>query len=221
MAGFPAGLRPVQVDDTATSIAVMGRAALQVRVEDKRARFGAYALYRRAAEAATVRAAATRLLTAGGAEARVVVLGDLNDEPAAATTQILSGPPGSEIGTGGFDHPDQGDRQRLWNLAARVPEPQRFTRVFRGRPELIDHILVSHALVGLVPDGAVTTTGAEATDAEVPSITDDPGPPPRRARLGPPAGGRRGRPVGRPRRRARCVEIVNAVCLVDRDIPVV
>ncbi|GHF49820.1 endonuclease/exonuclease/phosphatase family metal-dependent hydrolase [Amycolatopsis bartoniae] len=33
---------------------------------------------------------------------RVVVPGDLNDEPTAATTQILSGPPGSEIGTTGF-----------------------------------------------------------------------------------------------------------------------
>lgn len=58
--------------------------------------------------------------------------GDLNDEPDAATTQLLQGPPGSEIGTVGFDHPDGGDVQRLcWprpdgaNSAsrARVPEP--------------------------------------------------------------------------------------------------
>ena len=40
----------------------------------------------------------------------------------AATTQILLGPPGSEIGTGGFDRPDQGDAERLWNLAPLLPE---------------------------------------------------------------------------------------------------
>ena len=78
----------------------------------------------------------------------MIVLGDLNDEPLAATTQILLGPPGSEIDTRGFDLDDAGDGQRLWNLAPRIlPEDRRFSRVFNGRPELIDHILVSHALV--------------------------------------------------------------------------
>lgn len=199
---FPAGLRPVQVDDTDTPISEMGRPALRARVqvdggpvdlvnchlkskllsfpggrfatrdEEERARFGAYALGRRAAEAVTVRAAATGLLSAASdAGPRVIVLGDLNDEPAAATTQIMYGPPGSEIGTAGFDRPDQGDGQRLWNLAARIPALQRFSRIYQGRPELIDHILVSHALVGLVPDGAVTTDGAGPS----PSITDEPG----------------------------------------------
>ncbi|WP_200942862.1 endonuclease/exonuclease/phosphatase family protein [Cellulomonas sp. Root485] len=196
---FPPGLRPIQVDDTAVSSSTMGRAALQVRVnvagrridliachlksklltfpggrfstgdEGERARFGAYALHRRSAESVTVRAAATRRLAAVDGAA-VVVLGDLNDEPQAATTQILLGPTGSEIGTGGFGRPDLGDRQRLWNLAARIPEEQRFSREYRGRKELIDHILVSHALVGRVGDGAVTTDGAGPT----PSITDDP-----------------------------------------------
>ena len=197
---FPAGLRPIQVDDTAVSSSTMGRAALQVRVnvagrridliachlksklltfpggrfstddEGERARFGAYALHRRSAESVTVRAAATRRLAAVDGGAAVVVLGDLNDEPQAATAQILLGPTGSEIGTGGFARPDLGDRQRLWNLAARIPEAQRYSREYRGRKELIDHILVSHALVGLVADGAVTTDGA----GPVPSITDDP-----------------------------------------------
>jgi len=114
---FPAGLRPVQVDDTDTPISEMGRPALRARVqvdggpvdlvnchlksklvsfpggrfatrdEEERARFGAYALGRRAAEAVTVRAAATGLLSAASdAGPRVIVLGDLNDEPAAATT---------------------------------------------------------------------------------------------------------------------------------------
>jgi endonuclease/exonuclease/phosphatase family metal-dependent hydrolase len=203
VSAFPEGLRPIQVDDTQTLQSTMGRPALHVQLdlagrtvdivtchvksklltypgggfstrdEGLRARFGAFALARRAAEAVTVRAMATRLLSANHDDnepAAVVVLGDLNDEPDAATTQILLGPPGSEIGTGGFDKPDHGDTQRLWNLAQRIPEQQRFTRIYHGRHELIDHILVSHALVGLVDDGNVTTEGAGPT----PSITDDP-----------------------------------------------
>ena len=75
-----------------------------------------------------------------------MVLDDLNDEVEAATTQIRNGPTGSEIGTGGFNQPDHGDRQRQWNLAPRIPEAQRFSRIYRGREELIDHIFVSHAL---------------------------------------------------------------------------
>lgn len=160
VAAFAQGLRPIQVDDTDTNIAVMGRPALQARVdvagravdlltchlksklltfpggrfsprdEGERTRFGVFALNRRAAEAATVRERATQLLDGQGQQRPVVVLGDLNDEPAAATTQILLGPPGSEIGTGGFDQPDQGDEQRLWNLAPRIPADQRFTRVY-------------------------------------------------------------------------------------------
>jgi hypothetical protein len=138
--------------------------------EGERARYGVYALTRRAAEAATVRAAATSLLDGHGQEGRLIVLGDLNDGPDAATTQILYGPPGSEIGTDGFDQADRGDGQRLWNLAARIPEAQRFSRVYGGRGELIDHIPVSRALVNSVADGAVHTDGAGPT----PSINDRP-----------------------------------------------
>jgi predicted extracellular nuclease len=202
ISAFPAGVRPIQVDDTPATQAAMGRPALHVQIhvgdqvidlvtchlkskllgfpdgrfaprdEQERARFAGYALSRRAAEAVTVRAAATALLTptAGApASAGVVVLGDLNDEASAATTQILSGPPGSEIGTPGYAHPDQGDAQRLWNLADRIPAEQRYSRIYRGRRELIDHILVSHTLVDLVDDGAVSTGGSPP-----PSITDNP-----------------------------------------------
>jgi hypothetical protein len=38
-------------------------------------------------------------------ERAAVVLGDLNDEPTAATTQIVLGCPGSQIGTPGFERP--------------------------------------------------------------------------------------------------------------------
>jgi predicted extracellular nuclease len=170
---FPRQLEPVQVDDRGDAITAMPRGALQIRAgeldlvvchlksklltfpggrfsprdEGERARFGSYALHRRAAEAVTVRAAADGLLDGAGGERRVIVLGDLNDEPPAATTQILLGPPGSEIGTGGFDQPDRGDPWRLWNLAPLIPAEEAYTRMFAGRRELIDHILVSRFLV--------------------------------------------------------------------------
>ncbi len=194
---FPAGLSPVQVDDDGATIEQMGRPALRARFrrdgrsidivsahlksklltypggrftprdEGERARYAVYALNRRAAEAASVRAGADALLAGQGQDRSVVVAGDLNDEPEAATTQILLGPGGSEIGTAGFERADKGDAHRLWNLAPLIPEPARFSRVYRGRGELIDHLLVSHALVGAVSE--VTTGGAD-----VPSIEDDP-----------------------------------------------
>ncbi|ONI91709.1 endonuclease [Saccharothrix sp. ALI-22-I] len=135
--------------------------------EGERARFGAYALYRRAAEATAVRELATKQLN-GDHDERVIVLGDLNDEPHAASAQIFNGPTGSEIGRPGFDQPDNGDRQRLWNLAPRIPEDQRFSRKYRGRGELIDHIFVSHALLKPLPE-ARTKAGQD-----LPSVTDDP-----------------------------------------------
>jgi hypothetical protein len=67
---------------------------------------------------------ATQLLAGQGQQRAVVMLGDLNDGPDAATTQILPGPPGSEIGTGGYEAPDQGDGARLWNLSPRI-QPRR------------------------------------------------------------------------------------------------
>jgi len=143
--------------------------AFSTRDEALRARYGAYALYRRAAEAVTVRDTATTLLAGKGQQRAVVVLGDLNDEPQAATTQILSGPPGSEIGTGGYDTPDQGDGNRLWNLAARIPADQRYSRMYRGNKELIDHLLVSHLVTHHIGDGDVT-----AGPAPAPSINDNP-----------------------------------------------
>ncbi len=141
------------------------------RDEDERARYAVYALHRRAAEAAAVRTFVTAQLDDGGRTRALVVAGDLNDEALAATTQILLGPPGSEIGTRGFDTPDRGDGSRLWNLESLIPEADRFSRVYRGRRELIDHLLVSRDLV--------TRVSAVATAGPVPaSIADDP-----RARL--------------------------------------
>lgn len=115
--------------------------------EDERARYGVYALGRRAAEAAAVRAWATASLAGSWADQPLLVCGDLNDTPDAATTQLLFGPPGSQIGSAGFAHPDAGDRQRLWDVGYKMAAPNNYSRITEGRRELIDHVLVSHTLV--------------------------------------------------------------------------
>ncbi|WP_214415950.1 endonuclease/exonuclease/phosphatase family protein [Sphaerisporangium fuscum] len=140
----------------------------QARDEGERARYGAYALYRRAAEATTLRGLADRLTGGHGRERAVVVLGDFNDEPLAATTQIVLGPPGSELGTSGALRPDRGDGWRLWNLNSLMPAGEDYSRVQHGRGELIDHVMVSRALIERVEDvRAVVGHG-------LPSIGDDP-----------------------------------------------
>ncbi|WP_171109079.1 MULTISPECIES: endonuclease/exonuclease/phosphatase family protein [Streptomyces] len=195
---FPAQLRPVQADDSGPGVAEAGRGLLAVRAgelsvavahlksklltypegrfhprdEGERARYGAYALYRRAAEATTLRALADKLLAGDGRARDVVVLGDLNDEAQAATTQILLGPPGSEIGTAGFRADDKGDAARLWNVAALIPAEQRFSRVHSGRRELIDHVLCSHRLVKRVTAAGTGLPGAGAP--QLPSVGADP-----------------------------------------------
>ncbi|WP_431676547.1 endonuclease/exonuclease/phosphatase family protein [Kitasatospora sp. KL5] len=133
--------------------------------EGLRARFAAYALFRRGAEAVTMRDLADDLLQGDGKTREVIVLGDFNDDWKAATTQILYGPPGSQIGTGGFAHPDQGDAKRLWNLAPRILEQGGFSRLFEGQPELIDHIMISHALLAKVTE---VSTGNE----KLPNVTE-------------------------------------------------
>lgn len=141
----------------------------QPRDESERARFAAYALYRRAAEAAAVRGYADSLIDGHGDDRHVLVLGDMSDVPEAQTTQLLQGPAGSEIGTPGEDRPDAGDAYRLFNLAPLISEEQRYSRVYRGRGELIDHIFVTNATRKLVLE-AKTVTG----DEELPSIEENP-----------------------------------------------
>jgi endonuclease/exonuclease/phosphatase family metal-dependent hydrolase len=199
---FPAKLRPVQADDSGAEESAAGRGFLAVELttdagpltvavahlkskllsypgnrffphdEGERARYGAYALYRRAAEAATLRALADQLLAGEGRTRDVAVLGDMNDEVQAATTQILLGPPGSEIGTPGYDQADSGDAVRLWDVAPLIPADQRYSRVDSGRRELIDHILVSHHLVHRVT-AAGTGLPGDGT-LRLPSVGPDP-----------------------------------------------
>jgi endonuclease/exonuclease/phosphatase family metal-dependent hydrolase len=193
---FPAGTDPVRLQDDGTTTTQTGRGALRVKIdfegtavdfvtahlkskllrfandrfsprdEDERARYAGYALALRTAEAITLRHHATDLLDGHGQDRALVVLGDLNDEPLAATTQILLGPPGSEFETPGFPQPDKGDGQRLWNIAPLLPDGA-YSRIFNGRGELIDHILVSHHLAHVIDSAGTGTT-------DLPSITSDP-----------------------------------------------
>jgi predicted extracellular nuclease len=156
--------------------------------EGERLRYAGYAVYRRTAEAMTCRAALDAALTADGdqpgtgpgvgRDTPVVFVGDLNDEPLAATTQIIQGPGGSEIDFrpgSGFRTGDRGDGYRLWNLYRLLPpEGPNYTRIYRGRGELIDHIFASHRLVN--PDNIPAVEIVAATP--LPSMTDDPGPRP-------------------------------------------
>jgi hypothetical protein len=149
--------------------------------EGERLRYAGYALFRRTGEAMTVRAHLDQLLADPanpkvglGRKRAVVFCGDLNDEPAAATTQIVAGPTGSEIDLtpgSGFHRPDGDDGFRLWNLAPLLPADQRVTRVFKGRGELIDHVFASHRLVNPTNLPAVQTIRSVEP---LPSIGDDP-----------------------------------------------
>ena len=73
-----------------------GRTSFVPRDEGERAQVAGIALRRRTAEAVALRLRANELLGAGG-RVPLLVLGDLNDVPDAATTQILLGPSGSEL----------------------------------------------------------------------------------------------------------------------------
>lgn len=202
---LPPALRPVQVDDSGRTADRAARGMLAVRFsarttwltagvchlkskllsypggrfqprdEGERARYATYALQRRAAEATALRTLADTLVGGDGLRERVAVLGDFNDEVAAATTQILQGPPGSEIGTPGFGRPDRGDAARLWNIAPLIPEDRRYSRVYAGRRELIDHIFVTRELVGrIIRAGTGVPDGRLAEPAPLPSISGDP-----------------------------------------------
>jgi endonuclease/exonuclease/phosphatase family metal-dependent hydrolase len=158
--------------------------------EGERYRYAAYALFHRTGEAVTIRERVNELLAPAdgspepedglGRQKALIVCGDLNDEPEAATTQILQEPAGSEIGTGGFDAQDRGDGYRLWTLApllnlgsdGELPAEEPYTRVFKGRAELIDHIFASHRLVNLGNLPVARTVMATPT---LPSVTEEPG----------------------------------------------
>jgi endonuclease/exonuclease/phosphatase family metal-dependent hydrolase len=139
--------------------------------ENERARVAGIALLRRTAEAVAVRVQANKILEHDASNA-LIVLGDMNDVTEAATTQILQGPSGSEIGTRGFNQPDKGDDTRLFNLAPLIPEDRRYSRIENGHKELIDHILVSQEML---PGTPRRVPGVDSyVDDPLPSVTNNP-----------------------------------------------
>jgi endonuclease/exonuclease/phosphatase family metal-dependent hydrolase len=129
-----------------------GGTSFQPRDENERAFGAGIALMRRAAEAVTVRTLINGEMKASP-DVHTIVLGDMNDEPLAATSQIFLGPADRDIKT-----VDQADPVRLYNVVDSIPlrgdttheflaRDERFTRVHEGRGELIDHIMVSKGLL--------------------------------------------------------------------------
>jgi len=147
--------------------------------EDERAQAAGIALMRRSAEAVTLRIRANSLLVETS-DRPMVVLGDFNDVPEAQTSLLLHGPAGSELGTGGFDRPDKGDDARLFNLALLIPEERRFSRIHRGRRELLDQIFASEELFPRLGGGIRQTPTVDSlvdfreNDALIASVTDNP-----------------------------------------------
>jgi endonuclease/exonuclease/phosphatase family metal-dependent hydrolase len=146
--------------------------------EGLRAGVGLFDLTRRAAEAATLRARVTAELKQGHP---VIVVGDLNDGPHAATTEILYGPPGSQLSvpedaprvSSGFSREDDGDPQRLFNVTKLVPEPERWSRKTNNVRELIDHVLSSAQLLPRKGD-LRTVPKIKIHNAELDSIGEQP-----------------------------------------------
>jgi endonuclease/exonuclease/phosphatase family metal-dependent hydrolase len=153
--------------------------AFSTKDESLRARVAYFALQRRAAEATTIREHVTDLLKGGR---NVVVLGDLNDVPQAATTEILYGPDGSQArGTAdaanpnsGFNREDAAEPQRLFNLALTIDEAGRWSRRYAGQNELIDHILTSASLMKPRTGGKFAVPVVEILNADAPMRDDTP-----------------------------------------------
>ena len=155
---------------------VDGRSSFAPINEAQRAQVAGIALHRRTAEAVTLRHRISLLLE-NQADTPLILLGDLNDVPKAQTSLLLLGPPGSELGSRGFNRPDKGDDTRLFNLAELIPDDRRYSRIHHGRTELLDQILASEELF---PRDANDDRTLPEVDSiinyvdHMPSITDNP-----------------------------------------------
>jgi len=119
--------------------------------EGERARYGAYALYRRAAER-RLAALADDLLAGEGVPGRGLLGDHETTRCRPRPPRSCSAPPGSEIATPGYDRADQATRSACGTWPADPRRPA-LLRINSGRRELIDHILLSHHLVHRVTGG--------------------------------------------------------------------
>ncbi len=153
-----------------------GGSSFTPRDENERAQVAGIALHRRTAEAVTLRMRANTMLS-GNDENRLILLGDFNDVPDAQTSLLLTGPAGSEIGTGGFNRPDKGDDARLFNLAPAISAARRYSRIQNGRKEMLDQIFISVDLFATNDTGKkiVPAVDSLVDFAKVlPSVSDNP-----------------------------------------------
>ncbi|MFL5804774.1 MAG: endonuclease/exonuclease/phosphatase family protein [Roseiflexaceae bacterium] len=130
------------------------------RDEDERACEAGAAVVKRTVEAVALRVFANTLVTQN--QQPLIVLGDFNDVPDAATTQILRGTEDLSLA-----RPDKGDDTRLYNLAAEIPAERRFSRIYNKQKELIDHILVSYELARLPHQVDSRTQDVESIDNQL------------------------------------------------------
>src|SRR5688572_2914382 len=154
----------------------IGGSSFQPRNEDERAQVAGIAILKRSAEAVTLRDRINDFLE-GNVNNPLILCGDFNDVPAAQTSLILCGPPGSEIGTRGFNMEDQGDDQRLFNLTNAIPDPdRRYSRIHNGRGEMLDQIYASEELLPLQNNLRVLPIVDGLIDfrENLPSVTNNP-----------------------------------------------
>jgi len=156
--GISTGCDPTRVIRDPIDATAFPPGLLPVQTPDERARFGADASKRRSST--TVRQWMNAAIDDRGDAEPFVLLGGMNDEVDAGTTQILDGPTGSEIGTRGFD---------TWLF-----EPARLvSRRHRGRGELIDHVFASR-FPRSPPRRSRRCRRMQADAGPLPSIDDDP-----------------------------------------------
>lgn len=111
----------------------------------------------RHAQAAAVRGFVDRLMQ-WNPLARVVVVGDINDFEFSRTTQILEGTRTAP----------------LFSLPKTLPEPERYSYVYQGNSQILDQVLVSRGLLGLLGvDRGALAYDIVHTNAEFPDQDSD------------------------------------------------
>ena len=113
--------------------------------------------YRRAAEAVTVRDTATQLLTGRVSSGRSSCWVTTTTAPTPPPPRSCPARPARRSAPAATRPPTRATAPRLWNLSPHIQPPaNRCSRIYRGDPELIDHILASHLVTHHVGDGDVT-----------------------------------------------------------------
>ncbi|MGF1479145.1 MAG: endonuclease/exonuclease/phosphatase family protein [Cyanophyceae cyanobacterium] len=101
-------------------------------------------------------------ILANDADANVVVVGDLNEFEFISPLDILAG---TTVSTNGGQETAPGGEAVLTNLVNTISEEERYSFIFQGNSQQIDHILVSDSLLeGAVIDNVHVNTEFAATD---------------------------------------------------------